>query len=283
MTARLLDISAAEYFADPGERPTLTQSIAHTLVTKTPAHAYLEHPRLGGGRDKATAALKSGSLIDALILGGWERKVGIVEFDDFKKKDAQAERDALAAAGKLAVTRPQFHEAQDTAGILTDKLASRGFRFTGKSQAVILWTEESTSGPVECRAMLDHVFIEEGVIWDLKTIHEASTERCAAHTYDYGHDIQRAAYSRALDRLMESKRFGGPDFVFLFCEIHPPYCITPSRLDGQFRMIGERRWETAVETWGRCLRANEWPEYAAKNEVVRLEPRPWVVARELGA
>jgi hypothetical protein len=129
--------------------------------------------------------------------------------------------------------------------------------------------------------MLDHVFVDAGIIYDLKTIHTASPDVCGRQTYDLGYHVQRAAYWSGLDKLMTKKRFGGPDFVFLFCETDPPHCVTPSRLNGMFRQLGERRWERACETWARCLRDNEWPEYIPESETLNLEPPAWAMNREM--
>lgn len=40
------DVKADDYFADPCEEPSFTQSLAKVLVGQTPLHARYEHPRL---------------------------------------------------------------------------------------------------------------------------------------------------------------------------------------------------------------------------------------------
>ena len=49
---------AADYHQDPGDTPTLNSTTARTMLLRTPAHAYAEHPRLGGERKDATAATR---------------------------------------------------------------------------------------------------------------------------------------------------------------------------------------------------------------------------------
>jgi hypothetical protein len=46
-TARFLDVSTAEYHADPCAQPSLSASIARELIHKSPLHAWQVHPKLG--------------------------------------------------------------------------------------------------------------------------------------------------------------------------------------------------------------------------------------------
>ncbi len=95
---------------------------------------------------------------------------------------------------------------------------------------------------------------------------------------EYGYDVQRAAYTSAL-RTIKPELAGREDFVFLFCEIEEPFCVTPVRPDGQFRDLGQRRWERAVQTWRDCLRFDNWPGYS--DRIIDVAPMPWALAREL--
>lgn len=273
------DMPAAQYHADPCDRPSLSQSLAHTLIKKSPAHAYLEHPRLGGGLSRWTPSTDDGSIVHAILLGRVAEAVGIVEADDFKTKAAQAQRDAIRDSGRVPIVAHKFDDVSRVAEIIRKRIEELGYRLNGASEAVITWEEPSALGPVLCRARLDHVFEDEGVILDLKKITSADPATCAKHAYEYGYDLQRAAYTRALDRAMPEKRFGGPDFVFLFFELEPPFCVTPARFDGRFRALGEQRWERAVNGWARCLADNKWPAYTESS--VTLEAPSWALAREM--
>ena len=41
-----LGVIEAEYHADPAPEPSLSRSLAHTLLTRSPRHAWQAHPRL---------------------------------------------------------------------------------------------------------------------------------------------------------------------------------------------------------------------------------------------
>jgi hypothetical protein len=81
--------SAALYHSDPAEQPSLSSSIAKTILSKTPRHAWLEHPRL----NPAAAIVDEddkfnlGSVAHELILrkgGGFD----ICDFDNWQTRAA---------------------------------------------------------------------------------------------------------------------------------------------------------------------------------------------------
>lgn len=271
--ARILTCTEAEYFADPCATPSLSQSIAKTLLDKSPLHAWQEHPRLGGTRRAPSAAMKEGSLIDALLLGGSD--VVVVDAKDFRTNAAKEERDAATAAGKLAVVRSTYDEAMVAVAKIRERLAAQGIELKGVSQLAIEWTEETIHGPVLCRGRLDHVV--DATIYDLKKSRIAKPESCSRHVFDYGYHIQDAAYRSALEKLRPSF-VGRTDFVFLFVEDEPPYAGTPGRLTGMFRELGRRKWEEACTQWAWCLSRNVWPGYA--DGIVALEPPPWAMRNQ---
>lgn len=273
-------IDAATYHADPCETPSLSASIAKVLVDQSPKHAYLAHPKLGGHRWDATGAQDTGSLIHALMLGK-SAPIEVIDAKDFKTKAAQEARDDAKAAGKLPVTEPAFLKLRSVATTLLTTLSDEyGIRLIGESELAAIW-EDSTDGgaPVLCRGMLDHLIESRAVIYDIKTISSAHPDKCSRQMSEYGYDVQWAAYTSAL-RMIRPSFAGREDFVFLFCEVEPPYCVTPVRPSGEFRHLGEIRWARAKRTWAECLRTGKWPGYATS--ILSIEPPPWALSRELG-
>jgi hypothetical protein len=43
--------------------------------------------------------------------------------------------------------------------------------------------------------------------------------------------------------------------------------------------LGRRKWQRAVELWGRCAKRGEWPGYA--ESVWRIEPPGWAMSEDL--
>jgi hypothetical protein len=250
------------------------------LVTKSPQHAWLQHPRFGGKRNVDTKTTDSGTLIHQLLLDAG-RGVEVIDAEDFKTKVARGARDAARGNGKTPVLQADYAQALLDVKEIRTGLNAAGIRLLGASEVVIGWEDQAGArGPlVQCRAMLDHLMLDRGVIYDVKTIRSAHPRICAKHMVEYGYDIQWAAYSSAVAKL-RPELAGRVDFVFLFCEIEPPYGITLARPDGSMRELGQARWERALRIWEPCLRTNVWPGYA--KEIISLEAPQWALAQELG-
>lgn len=276
--ARILNVSEEEYFADPCAAPSLSQSIAHLLVSESPRHAWAVHPKLGNMRAESTKALDEGALIHKLMLGAGAEVV-IIPFDDYRKKDAQMLRDAAVAEGKLPVIARKYAEMQETAARLRDRLKTEGFPLDGQSEVAIEWYEQGEYGPVVCRCRMDHVFINEGRIYDIKKSRSVNPRYISRNFNEYGYPIQHVAYTRALAAL-NPEVTGRVEFTFLFLELDAPHEVVPVRPDGAFREIGALKWTQAVHAWERCLTSGQWPGYATG--VVTITPPAYVVAEHLG-
>jgi hypothetical protein len=276
--ARILNCTLDEYYADPCEVPSLSQSIAKTIVTKSALHAWTEHPRFGANRGDSTAAMDEGTLIHRLVLGKGADVV-IVESDAFRTNAAKAARDEAIAAGKLPVLAHKYENALAVANTLkSNLLTEHGIRLDGESEVAIEWQEEGADGLVTCRGLMDHVKIDEGRIYDVKKVESAHPRNCGKKVIEYGYDIQHAAYTRALAKLRPELE-GRIDFVFLYMEIEPPYAITPGRLSGIVRECGSQRWDRAVLAWEKCLNSNRWPAYA--DRIVQIEAPQWAINQEM--
>lgn len=278
MSARILNVSEAEYFADPCSKPSLSQSVAKILVSESPQHAWLAHPRLGNQRSEPTAALDEGTIIHKLLLGKGAA-IEVIDAPDFRTKAAQSARDVAIECSRVPVLRSKFDALQTAADQLRDRCSTLGYELNGESEVAIEWEEPTSDGPVLCRARLDHVFMDRGVIYDVKKTRTANPKYLKRNFVDLGYDIQRAAYTRALAALCPDLA-GRIKFEFLFVEVAPPYSVVPVVVDGAFREIGAQRWSQAVHVWQRCLASGRFPGYC--DRAVTLEAPPYVVAEYLG-
>lgn len=280
--ARILDCTDDEYFADPLPTPSLSQSVAHTLLAKSPYHAWLAHPKLGGVGRTPTKSQDNGSLVHALLLGAG-KELAIIDAQDFRTNAAREERDAARQVGKVPILRQDAADAMLVVADIKLGLEELGVRLSGVSEIKVAWTEETSSGPVLCRGMLDHVIVDRGVIYDVKTCKSAHPKACTSHIIEYGYHLQHAAYTSWL-RKFRPALAGREQFMFLFVEELPEgsprrVVITPVELNGQFRELGARRWERACETWAHCLKSNTWSGYA--DRVVTLDAPKWALANEV--
>lgn len=284
MKTELLDMPAHEYHADRvgSEVPTLSASIAGTLVRKSPRHAWLSHPRLGGkGRvRKSTDEQAQGTLIHAMVLGKGMDQVRVIDAKDYRTKAAQEARDAAEAEGFTPILAAKLAPMQRTAGGILAAMEAAGVVLDGVSEAVMTWTENTAAGPVACRGMTDHIILNRGTIIDLKTCHSAHPKACESHVIEWGYDVQRAAYLSALGKLRPEWE-GRATYKWVFAEIDGGDLIdvVVAEASGMMREIGAARWRRACETWAVCLRDDYWPGYG---DAVLLDAPPWAVKEELG-
>ena len=272
MTARILDISPDEYHLRPG----LSASIATTLITRTPLHAWQEHPLYGGKGKTPTAAMDFGTVVHAIVLGKGKHYAP-VPFEDYRTAAAKQTRDAYRKAGLIPLLHHQLTDAERCAAAVTRRLAEHGIELDGQSELAIEWEEPSPSGPVLCRGMFDHAWIDDGTILDLKIVGNAETSQLERSAERFGYGIQAAAYTSALTAL-RPELAGRVQFLFAFGESEEPHALNLTEPDGMLRDLGERRWRRAVSTWAECIASNTWPAFG--QGVNRLSAPAWALARE---
>lgn len=271
--ARVLDVTADEYHELPG----LSSTIAGIIVDKSPLHARAQHALFGGGSKAPTKAMDRGTVVHALVLGKGKEFVA-VDADDWRTNAAKEARDAAREVGLVPMLSRDLEAAQETAAAITRQLPEHGVHLAGVSELAIEWWEQAGDELfVRCRGMLDHCIVDRGRILDLKIVGDASPSNVERSAENFGYAIQRAAYTRGLAALRPDLA-GRIDFLFAFCEADPPHAINVSRPDGAFRELGDRRWERAVSTWGRCLTTNVWPGYG--QTINQLTSPTWALSRE---
>jgi len=272
-------VSPERYHRDECERPALSSSIACELVSRSPRHAWLRHPRLGGVQSESTGTMDMGTLLHSLVLG-IGKPVVIVEADDWRTKAAKEAREHARENGAVAILKPHLLAAEARAKAVRFELARRGIRLDGDKEAVLVWEETASNGAkVLCRAQLDHVNVATGQIDDLKFSADASPAACQRRMVDMGYDIQDAAYRSALAHLCPELA-GRVRFRFLVCE-EDTDLLAIIQCGAALREVGERRWRRAVNRWAHCLATNCWPGYG--DEPFVLDARPFEIARELEA
>lgn len=276
--ARILPVTLEEYYRDPCTVPSLSQSIAKLLVTKSPLHAWTAHPRLGNAPRESTPAQNEGTLIHKLLLGKGQ-ELEVLDVDEYRTNHAKALRDNAIAAGKLPVKAKNWNAAQAAAETIRGRLFDAGVDLVGDTEVPIEWYEPGFDGYVLCRGALDLLNVQAGgaTIVDVKKIASADDDSCSKYAYQYCLDIQEAAYRSGVEKLYP-QLVGRVDVIFAFVELEAPYGVNPQRLTGEFREMGTNRWNRGVALWERCTRESRWPGYT--ETIGMLEPPGWARARE---
>lgn len=252
-------IPSRAYHADPCESPSLSSGVARTLLKQTPAHARLEHVRLGGTPRKLTPALSLGAYTHALIAGDVsEYEVG--DFLTLESKAAKEWSETVRAAGKEVV----LQRVAETAGPIADSVIAnwrRGLtphRGTTHNEVTAIWREDDAW----CRARFDRLCVDDhcAEVWDWKTTDDVSDHAITRAIAEYGYHIQAAFYLRGLTAVMPAMR-GRMSFIFVFGEKTAPYSVRRVVLSPAALAQGARDVNTAIQLWQQCTATNEWPGY----------------------
>ena len=265
--AELLDITPEAYF----ELDAFSSTAAKMVAARSAGHARASF------RKAPTKKMDGGHVIHRLLLGRGA-EIEPIQFANFQTNAAKDAREKARKAGKVPVLACDLEQYAIAAEAIRCQLADRGIVFDGLSEQAITWTEHTEFGDVPCKALFDHVWLDSGIIIDIKTTDDASPAAVERTSENLGYGIQRAAYTRALAALRPDLE-GRIAFAFIFCEIEQePYAVNVCEPDGVFCELGERRWLRAVNTWARCLRDNHWPTYGTA--VNPISAPTWALARE---
>lgn len=276
LTARRIDVTEAEYHADPCETPSLSSSLAKVLLAKSPLHAWHQHPRLGAGKREEKAVFDKGQLAHKLLLGKG-REIAIIEADDFRSKSAREARDQAYSDNKIPALASVFENATKAAEAWTRRLAEKDIVLSGESEIQIVYQTLTNRGPIWVRIMVDHIIRgpRSLVAYDFKTTQSAHPRACVNSIVKYAYDVQQAAYVQGL-ALWAPECARDLEFAFLFGEFAAPYDITPGRLDDALREHGEEGWNRAVVEFGEHTASSQaWPGYT--NGMITFEAPGWLV------
>lgn len=278
MTARLLDIDANTYHADQlGDQPTLSASIAKTLIGQSPAHAKAAHPRLNPNLKRDDdPKYDVGNIAHALFLQGLDL-IEVCEYPDWRSKAAKEARALAREHGRIPMLTAQSVEVYAMVNAIREQLhhlaiTPRLFA-DGKPEQTLVWEEQG----VMCRARLDWPHDDLTTLDDLKT-----TSRCARGEvwskralYDQGAEIQAAMHLRGVRALT------GRDaqWRWVVVETSPPYALSVIYPSAAVLALGDEKVDRALALWRQCLATDEWPAYS--REPYRAELPPWLEAQWL--
>jgi hypothetical protein len=276
MKPGIYNMPAEAYHADPCPIPSLSSSVARTLLARSPKHAWTEHPRLNPRYEPAEKKeFDLGKAAHALLLEG-EDRMQVIPFDSYRKAEAQVQRDAARAAGKHPVLEANYQAVVEMVAaaklaIATNRDLSGLTLADGKAEQTILWQE----GEVWCRARLDWLSNDRSMIMDYKTTAASANPNDFVRTLTgSGYDVQDAFYRRGL---AAARGREGSRFLFLVQEVDPPYACSFVALSPAFLELARDKVDEAVATWAECVRADSWPAYP--NRICYVDLPAWHAAK----
>jgi hypothetical protein len=200
-----VSLSADQYHADElgHDRPSLSASIAHTLVTSSPPARMGATPQAEPRvRARREGKFDVGTSAHELLLRG-TNIVEVVDAADWRTKAAKEAAMVARAAGKVPLLAGQWERVQ--AMIVAGREQMRTLDVTpgvfvdGQPEQTLVWEDEG----VLCRARVDWLHDDLLAIDDYKTTKaSAEPEKWSRSTmYTIGADVQVAFYLRGLELL----------------------------------------------------------------------------------
>ena len=266
--AGVYDLSAVAYHEDPAPSPSLSSSLAKVLLERSPKHAWVKHPRLGGlSGPPASRSMALGTVAHSVILEGDTSSVRIVDAPNFRTKAAREQRDLAMADGLTPLLLQDWKKVQrivtasEEAGI-GDLLSKCRTERTALAHQDGAW--------YRCRP--DAVDEDAGIIYDLKTTAIPGTPREWARRRIWEYSMQ-AGFYRSVWELVS---FVVPRFVFIVQETDPPYAVSQFEFDPLGCRHADLIAKRAMNLWAACMESDTWLAYP---EGIQTVPSPeWVVA-----
>lgn len=260
-------VPAALYHADPCETPSLSSTLAKTLLRKTPRHAWHEHPRLNPESEREDEdKFDLGKVAHEMLLRAGAGFV-IVDAKNWRTKAAQAAKTAAREDGLTPILIDQHSRAEIMVDAVLDRLAqvpeareiaAQLGAGTARTETVVVWRD--IGGPL-CRAMLDIWGPSDAEIWDFKTTDAGlSDDEIRRTVFNLGYDVSAGFYTRGLVA-HRPELAGRIRYRWIFAEVKPPFEVRVVTADRVTLTMGDRRAALAISKWQRCITAGEWPGY----------------------
>jgi hypothetical protein len=221
-----------------------------------------------------------GNAVHAEVLGEGHDIVEI-DFPDYKKKDAQVERDAAYAAGKVPLLPKERMQVDAMAKAIREHpLAGPLFApGSGIPERSIYWTDPATG--VRCRVRPDWLKQLPGMTLcvDLKTIRDAAPDTISRAIRDHNYHQQDPMYIDGIEAAGLAP--DGCRFIFVFVSKIAPYLITVRELTDQDRDIGRARNERALRIYAECTANDEWPDWTGPvDQIPQIGLPTWDTIRQ---
>lgn len=274
LAAGLHRIAADDYHGDPAPAPSLSSSLARTLLTRSPRHAWWESPRLNPdwkpvekphfdvGRAAHRAVLGAGADF-VVIPEGYLATNGAASTKEAKRFIAEAREEGLTPI------KPEVgDQVEAMAAAIRGRLSAMGIEFAPARSEITALAEIDD---VWCRAMIDNAPEDPRLpLYDLKTTTDASPDAVIRAIENYGYDVQAAHYLDTWQAATGERR----RFRFVFVEKEPPHEVTVAELhddpedEADWMLDARSKVAEARRIWLECLQAGEWPGFPARVAVL---------------
>lgn len=260
------NVALAEYYADPCQTPSFTQSLAKIVLDQSALHARNEHPRLRPAEleDKPEGYTKPqaiGSAAHRLLIGRG-KDVEVIAAEDFRKGDAQRARDEAVAQGKVPILEKHYARALEMVGAARLQMHAAGWDNAfnhGAGETCVAWEEDG----LWFRSLID--WMDSPItLYDYKTGGGNFAPHVIANKAEAdGWDVQAAFEERGLNAL-DRRGIGRRRFRFAAQENYPPYALVAVELSEHWLEMGRKKVAMAIDIWRRAMESGTWPSYPSQ-------------------
>lgn len=265
-------ISNEVYHQDPCCEASLSRGTIMHLLNETPAHAFIDHPRLNPDyKPENNSKYDIGSAAHSLFLEGKDKAV-IVDADDWRTKAAKETRDAAWSEGKIPLLTKDSGKVN--AMILAAKqalseseLGIKDLQKEGISERSYFWQENG----IWCRVRPDWLKHDRSIILDYKTSSVSANPNVVSRAMaNMGYAVQAEFYKRGVKAVDGVE----PTFIFLFQETTAPYLCSLIGLSPAWQELGKQQVNTGIMLWKECIESGNWPGYTEK--ICYPDLPPWI-------
>ncbi|MFU1927533.1 PD-(D/E)XK nuclease-like domain-containing protein [Bordetella hinzii] len=238
-------------------------------VARSPALFYALHLDPARPAEKERAGQLEGQLAHCAILEPAEfDKRYVVGPDVSRATKAWKEWEASLPAGVIAIKPDQRETALRQAESVRRLPDVAEALAAGRPEVSAYWIDPDTGVLCRCRPDWVHPAGNNGVILlDVKTYSDASPAEFARQIARKRYHVQDAFYS---DGFARASGLDVLAFVFVAVETEWPFAASAVMLDEPGRDVGRIHYRRDLDTYARCLAANDWPGYGAAIHQVSL-------------
>lgn len=252
-------LDAADYHSQLTPEPSLSSSMARTLIGECPAmlwaNSYLnpEHER------EEKSHFDVGQAVHLLYLESerFAESVCIVDADDWRKKEAQTQRDEARSAGKIPLLKKTARDITSMrARLLAHPIAGKAFAGEGHSELSLVWKDSETG--VWLKARPDWTPSTFSFLVDLKTSTTANPSDFARKAYGLGYHQQAAWYLDAAEAVTGTRP---ANFWFVVQDKSAPFLCSVAAFDEDAIAAGRALNREAVRKFASCVESDDWHGY----------------------
>jgi hypothetical protein len=269
------NLAMTDYVADnvgaPG--PTLSSSLAHHLLTRSPLHAWYRHPKLNPAwQEESSAAFDLGSAVHAVLLEGRSDLLAIIDVPDWRTSAAKTARDEARAAGKIPLLPGDGETVERMVAASSMALGSPDLAGLGALEAERTYVWEEDGHWYRCRP--DWATADCTIVLSYKTTSlNAEPSAYTKTILNFGYDMQAAFERRGIEAATGVKP---KHYIWIVQETAAPYATSLVGLAPDFAAYGHDRMCEAMDLWGSCIDRDYWPGYP--NRICYVSPPAWARA-----